>query len=907
MSLEEARNTYKLIENMLNELYLEQKQIIIDKEELEQLKIRKTEISNEVEELRIKLNEKVKEISLKLRTINDEVTLLKRKYITTYEFKNLLFQVDNILHNNDEFFNILKKDNNEFNQIKDIYYNRQQWHIDKNTIFVKEEIERYSEFFDTVEEGAPLTSSQREAIVTNDNSNLVLAGAGSGKTSVLVANVLYLLEAGLAKEEEILLLAFNKNAAKEIRTRLQLDKVTSKTFHSLGFSKIIPESLNKRQTPCPWAGSSEQSTIVFRSLIQNELETNMSFLAKFTMYFIEDFKPYKSIFSFKTKAEYIDYLRSKDIVTLKNGEPVKSYEELMIANYLYLKNIEYIYEHPYEIETATLDRKQYQPDFYLPEYGVYIEHFGIDRNYKTASYVDNTKYIEDMEWKRQTHQDYDTKLIETYSYERMDGNLLEKLEEKLDELNVEKKDIDFDKALQELIEDKAVLSTFTNLIMTYLGHFINGKHTIENLLENAKDKRIRTFIELFDVINTRYIEKKNKCACVDYNDMISKALEHLEQKNFTSKYKYIFVDEFQDISILRNEMVKELTSLNENACIKVVGDDWQAINKFAGSDVMIIKNFQNHYNDAKRVDLKDTFRFGKTIADISKKFIMKNRDSQISKDINTLKGKESNIYVYWDNYSRKDEEEKNSTAHIRDVIDKLIEKDPQIKEILITGRYKFLLKKEQLEEIKRNYSNIDISFKSVHSSKGLGMDYVIVLGMEEGYNGFPSEKENDPIIDSVLKNEESYPYAEERRLFYVALTRVKKDIVFVSNPKKTSSFLKEIIRDNKDLITELNSNPMSKHDVCPQCNNGYLIEQKQFAYCTDSKFCKYKEKIQPRCKHCNTKLVFDETKRIRYCSNHPSYTVESCKSCDDGYMIDKGSFFGCSNYPTEDCKYTVSK
>jgi DNA helicase IV len=489
----------------------------------------------------------------------------------------------------------------------------------------------------------------------------------------------------------------------------------------------------------------------------------------------------------------------------------------------------------------------------------------------------------------------------------MVGNLLEKLEEKLDELNVEKKDIDFDKALQELVEDKAVLSTFTNLIMTYLGHFINGKHTIENLLENAKDKRIRTFIELCDVINTRYIEKKNKCACVDYNDMISKALEHLEQKNFTSKYKYIFVDEFQDISILRNEMIKELTSLNENACIKVVGDDWQAINKFAGSDVMIIKNFQNHYNDAKRVDLKDTFRFGKTIADISKKFIMKNKDSQISKDINTLKGKESNIYVYWDNYSRKDEKEKNNTAHIRDVIDKLIEKDPQIKEILITGRYKFLLKKEQLEEIKKNYSSIDISFKSVHSSKGLGMDYVIVIGMEEGYNGFPSEKENDPIIDSVLKNEENYPYAEERRLFYVALTRVKKDIVFVSNPKKTSSFLKEIIRDNKDLITELNSNPMSKHDVCPQCNNGYLIEQKQFAYCTDSKFCKYKEKIQPRCKYCNTKLVFDETKKIRYCSNHPSYTVESCKSCDDGYMIDKGSFFACSNYPTEDCKYTVSK
>lgn len=873
----------------LSDICSVQNLILKDSEKLKSLEEKKKELVNQINDSWKQIQNLYSDLSIKLENLDSELQIYENKYITSHDFNKILKKVDSILIGNDTYYRFKHDNRTKFESIKEIYENRWKWHESKNEHFVKEELERYSDFFETIE-ADPLRPSQRIAVLTNDNANLVLAGAGSGKTSVLVANVLYLLKAGLATESEIILLAFNKDAADEITERLEkrgVTRVNSRTFHSFGNSEVILKSTGKKQTTCYWAGHTKQTNLVFRELIEIELKQNQEFLSRFAMYFIEDFKPYKNMFSFTTEADYIKYLNNKNLVTL-NGEYVKSYEELMIANFLCLKNIKYHYEYPYEIETVTSSKKQYQPDFYLPEYNIYIEHFGIQRNGDTASFVDREKYHEGINWKRQIHQENKTILVETYSYEKMEENLLENLEEKLNIFNVEKKDINFEIALEKLLE-KSVLDTFTDLIITYQGHFINGNYAIPYLLENAQEKRIRSFIELFDVINNRYSQKKEELKCIDYNDMISKALVHLINNNYLSSYKYIFVDEFQDISIIRNEMIKKLTNLQENSCIKVVGDDWQAINRFAGSDVMIVKNFDEHYINAKRVPLKDTFRFGKTIAKVSKKFIMKNDISQISKEINTSKDKISNIYLYWNNNEKEDK------LCIPDVINKLLEKDPHMKELLILSRFWFSLEKNDVKELNKKYPNIDITHMSAHSSKGLGKDYVIIIGLEKGDFGFPSEKTNDPIIDSIMNNSEDFPYAEERRLFYVSLTRVKKDIVLVSQPKKQSSFVKELISDNLGLITELNANGMASNDICPKCKEGYLIQNKKFLYCTDSTFCKYKERAKPLCKFCGSKLEVDKDKGICYCEEHKDFIVELCPKCHGFLQKTKGKYkYGCS-------------
>ena len=138
------------------------------------------------------------------------------------------------------------------------------------------------------------------------------------------------------------------------------------------------------------------------------------------------FAPYRSHQEFRNWGEYWDYLRRFDIRSLK-GEKVKSMEECEIANFLYLNNVPYEYEAPYEHDTATREKRQYLPDFHLPEAGIYIEHFGLDDEGRTAPFVDEKKYLQEVEWKRRLHEEKGTVLIETYSRERAAGALTRRI------------------------------------------------------------------------------------------------------------------------------------------------------------------------------------------------------------------------------------------------------------------------------------------------------------------------------------------------------------------------------------------------------------------------------------------------------------------------------------------------
>ncbi len=296
-----------------------------------------------------------------------------------------------------------------------VYYNKE---------FVSGELVKLQQFFDTIEK-YPLDIKQREAVICDEDNNLIIAGAGTGKTTTIVGKYAYLVERLGVAPEEILLLAFTEKAAAEMRARIRdrmkdvLDKdieVNAKTFHSLGLG-IIAEVRNFK----PDLGfDSEVKLRSFMQDVYDELSNDEKYRKLLVDYLVEYLKPYKPPEAFRSKGEYFTYLRSNNILTLQREE-VKSYEEAQIANFLFLHNIQYEYETPYKHTTRSKHYRQYRPDFYLPEYDIYIEHWGVDRQGEVPEWFGEKedssateRYQSKMEWARELHRLYGTTLVETY-------------------------------------------------------------------------------------------------------------------------------------------------------------------------------------------------------------------------------------------------------------------------------------------------------------------------------------------------------------------------------------------------------------------------------------------------------------------------------------------------------------
>ena len=256
-----------------------------------------------------------------------------------------------------------------------------------------------SDFFDSAVENS-LTLTQRRTIIIDEANNLAVAGAGTGKTLTLVGKVGYILEKGLAQPDEVLLLAFAKKVKREMEERVKADfgvNLNIRTFHSFG-REVIGESSG--EMPRLTELSSDQ--ILFKKTVEEFLQKrmkDMEFLNLLNRYFVYYLNPVENILDFSTQEEYEEYLQSIQIRSLK-GDLVKSYAECEIANFLYLNQVSYEYEKEYPVKTASESRRQYTPDFYLPEQNIWIEHIGIDRKCGTAPGVDRWNYLDEWYWKR---------------------------------------------------------------------------------------------------------------------------------------------------------------------------------------------------------------------------------------------------------------------------------------------------------------------------------------------------------------------------------------------------------------------------------------------------------------------------------------------------------------------------
>ena len=772
-----------------------------------------------------------------------------------------------------------------------------------NSAFVANELTRLREFFDRIE-ARPLTDEQRRAVVVDEDRNLVVAAAGSGKTSVIVAKAGWLHHRGFRHPSELLLLAFAKDARKEMEMRVRkrlgdeaAAGMTVRTFHSLGMA-IIGEAEGRRPALAKVAEDQKALIDLLKSIVA-ELIADRKLSVKILSWFQEQFAPYRSQHDFRNWGEYWDYIRRYEIRSLK-GEKVRSYEECGIANFLYLHGVHYEYERVYEHDTATPEKGPYQPDFYLPDAGIYIEHFGIDAEGKTAPFVPREKYLDSMEWKRRTHAEHGTILIETFSHERAAGKLIENLAAKLRDSGVSLSPIPSSEVFA-VLERQGKVDPFMRLLATFLKHYKSAGLTFREVARRAANLRDRVraeaFLAVFGPVFERYQGTLSRSGQIDFHDMIDRATDHVEAGRYRSPFGYILVDEFQDISPDRARLLKALLEKSPSAQLFAVGDDWQAIYRFAGSDIGIMREFAERFGDYERIDLETTFRCADRIASVATEFVLRN-PAQIRKTVGSVHRADGpRVHVGLPGEQR--------LSLLSEALDRIAEDAARFEgksSVLLLGRYNHT-RPQNIPALARKHPGLQISYKTVHRSKGLEEDYVVVLGLCSGKHGFPSEIDDDPLLDLVLAVPEGYPNAEERRLLYVAITRARRRVFLLAEGGPTSPFAMELIDGGYD-VTVFGRSPDG--DVpCPVCIKGRLKRRESkrnggiFYGCSNWPYCGHTQRPCPVCGK-GLAVKADGAFRCRDCG----LSIEGCPDCD-GWLQTKvnqyGSFLGCSNYPA--CKY----
>ena len=566
----------------------------------------------------------------------------------------------------------------------------------------------------------------------------------------------------------------------------------------------------------------------------------------------------------------------------------------MIANYLTEHGVEYNYERPYGVRTASRRHRQYQPDFYLPEYDIYIEHFALDREGNPppgwAGYADG------VDWKRDIHKLYRTRLVETFSWYQREGVLRERLGASLEAAGVRLVQRDVGPLVLELARRK--ISVLARLMTTFLTQAKTANLSLDELAARARrsedPSRAETFLQVYQQVRDRYEQMLADEGAIDFHDLINRAVENISEGRWRPPFRYVLADEFQDISSGRMRLLQALAG--DDVTFFLVGDDWQSIYRFAGSDLGLMRDCQQYLGHVQHRNLSRTWRFGQGILGPSSAFVQHNpeqtRRTLTPADVSEDRG----ITVVFDLQpcQRTTAGATGHTGHRRQ------------------GGHDRPGSRQVPEEA-RGFCSADafgagltVTFSSVHSAKGKEADYVVVLDLRDARTGFPSKIEDDPLLELVLPPvmESSYPLAEERRLFYVAMTRARIGVYLATDQVYPSEFVTELLEHSPGLRRLGGSPP----PLCPLCSVGRLVpaQNGRVLRCSNRSGC---VNSAPLCQNCNSGYTVVRDGASECLNPSCADPAEVCPSCGKGVLVvrngRRGRFWGCTMYWSEPpCQYT---
>lgn len=699
-----------------------------------------------------------------------------------------------------------------------------------------------------------LNENQRAAVISEEKRLLVLAGAGSGKTKTLLQKLIYLIEEKNVRSSSILAITFTKNAANEMLDRLILtadeqgayleiltdknlspqekdseryfyskkyrwiDRLHLKTFHGLCYGilrnfgvnefdnkfKIIGDTKSTEGRFVKYAAAETVFEVLHKLLIQN-CETP-SYLLDFKRYLLDYLVDY--IHQVKTNRTTLP--KEGKYYTSLNGTRVRSKSEQYIADWLYRHNIRFVYEP--EVNFRDFD---FKPDFYIPEANLYLEHVS-NRSYPSQNKEQQFKIANKLLVKTFESQTQSTALF-NLALERIVKNRLPANYHYTTALSFE----------EEFRRYHKEVSDFLRQVIRVIDMVKVENSSVDDIFAKARQdphERVSRFYELAVPLLHQYQAYCTQKSYLDFNDMILRTIALFRNypeigAKFREKYDYILVDEFQDVNNLQVELINLL--LTEHTQLFCVGDDWQSIYGFRGSNVDYIIHFQHYFQQAQLIKLNLNYRSTENIVGASNEVIKHNK-FKVDKEVRSSKKSNRKIHIH----AGKDE------------IDNLTYALQKVQELQAQGYHKeeilFLYRRSKMYLPYRDCfkkARIEVSAKTIHAAKGLEARAVFIIGLTEGRGGFPDIWMDDRIYQIIKPSQHDRLMEEERRLFYVAITRAKDDLFLITEKGNESPFLDEI----PDALTFRANLPfkavVDALVLCPNCEQ-QLDETFQFCpYC----------------------------------------------------------------------------
>lgn len=705
-----------------------------------------------------------------------------------------------------------------------------------------------------------LNEKQRQAVVSECKRLLVLAGAGSGKTKTLLQKLIYLIEEKGVNPGNILAITFTKNAANEMLDRLiisaddteeyaeiltdknrtikekdteryfftkkhkWIDNLTLRTFHSLCYSimrnfgvnefdnkfKIIGDKKVKDDEFAKYSATETAFEVIHKIIIENC--TSNKYLLNLKGYILDYMIDKIHI----EKNKRFSLPKEGKFYTSLNGTKVRSKSEQYIANWLYRHSIKFEYEP--RVNFRDFD---FRPDFFIPEANLYLEHVS-KKSYPTKGKEQQFTKANKLLAKTFEHQAEDTALF-NLALEKIVKNRLPSNYHFSIALSFEEELNSYHKEVRDFLRQTMRVIDMVK---------VENISTAEVLDESQKDQheRVRKFYKLAIPIIEQYQSYCTNKSYLDFNDMITKTIllfkNHTEiAKKFREKYEYILVDEFQDVNNLQVELIKLLlTDKNQLFC---VGDDWQSIYGFRGSNVDYIVNFKKHFKESETIKLSMNYRSTEHIVGASNEVIKHNK-FKVDKKVESNKRSSSKIHIY----AGKNQAE--NIEYVLDQVIKLKEKGYTKEDILFLYR-RSKMYNPYFERFRQE--RVFVSCKTIHASKGLEAKAVFIIGLTEGSGGFPDIWMEDRIYEVIKESNHAMLLEEERRLFYVAITRAKDELFLITEKGNESSFLKEIPDDFTFKTSIPFKSVIEKVMLCSVCNNKL---DEEFVFCP---YCGEEQKL----------------------------------------------------------------
>ncbi len=790
------------------------------------------------------------------------------------------------------------------------------------------------EILSTVDPHIKLDDEQRKVVLSDEDYTLVIAGAGAGKTTTVAAKVKYLVEKRNIKPEQILVISFTNKAVGELRDKINKGlriKCPVTTFHKTGYAILRRQDTERKSI----VTEGFMYNVINNYLKGNILE-NPELVDKLILFFGSYFdSPYEGenlndFFNYITKADFTTLRGNMDeyteqIIDRRTGkhisivhETLRSSQEVRIANFLYMNGIDYVYEKPYQYNILR-SHKPYTPDFTITQDDktAYIEHFGITQDGRNNRYskAELQKYKSEVNDKVKLHRQHNTTLIYTFSEYNDKQDLLLHLAADLEahdfELRPRSSREIFDKIVST--EENHYIARLVKLICTFIQNFKTNGYDIDEFYKfrtKSHNERTKLFLTICEQCYLEYTKRLKEKNAVDFEDMINDSARIIREEQIKGAqldFKYIIVDEYQDISRQRYNLTKELSTLC-NAKIVAVGDDWQSIYAYAGSDITLFTEFTKTFGYGKELTITKTYRNAQEVIDIAGGFIQKNI-KQIRKSLVSPKHITNPVIIqtYTEDVNRKEYEGKGGKFFlvgetVEKIMKEILTENPK-SSILLLGRYGFdgynLTRSSDFQYwestgnvTSKTFKDIEMEFMTVHRSKGLGFDNVIIINAIDTVYGFPSQVQDDPVLKYVVRGDHDIEYAEERRLFYVALTRTKNRVYIVTPQQRPSPFVRELIHDYPKVMLrgtlddKQDNRPIEKR--CPICGYPLQLRYKK-AYGLKLWICSNEPEI---CDFITNNLKGNKLSIIK------------CDQCKDGYLIVKDGtqgvpFLGCTNYKAD--------